>query len=547
MTQFVPNLLRTLRAGYDLSAFKADASAGLTVAIVALPLSMAIAIAAGATPAMGLATAIVGGFLVSALGGSRYQIGGPAGAFIVLIAAALQQHGLDGLILATLMAGVLLALMGLLRLGAYVQFIPFPVTVGFTAGIAAIIFASQIKPLLGLTLPGPEPAELVHKLPALWAALPTASPATVALSAGTIALMLALKRFRPHWPRMLIAVVAASLAAWALRLPVATIQGTFGALPPHLPAPHLPALSLDKAVEVLPVAVSFALLGAIESLLSAVVADGMSGERHDSNTELLAQGAANIGAALFGGFCVTGTIARTATNVRAGARSPVSGMLHAVFLLAFLMVAAPLVGYIPLAALAAVLTLVCWDMVEKPAIAALTRASRGDAAVLYVTLGLTLVRDLTEAIVVGFGLGAMLFIHRMSGEVEVAPEAPARRPDEAADPEVMIYRVSGALFFGAVSAVAAVLERLDDDHKVIIVDFAEVTLADSSAAHMIEGLAHKAQRRGMAVWLTGAGPRLRRELLTHGVRPPLVHYAATIDGALDSARRRGLIGAPAAA
>lgn len=545
--QFVPNLLRTLRAGYDLSAFKADASAGLTVAIVALPLSMAIAIAAGATPAMGLATAIVGGFLVSALGGSRYQIGGPAGAFIVLIAAALQQHGLDGLILATLMAGVLLALMGLLRLGAYVQFIPFPVTVGFTAGIAAIIFASQIKPLLGLTLPGPEPAELVHKLPALWAALPTASPATVALSAGTVALMLALKRFRPHWPRMLIAVVAASLAAWALRLPVATIQGTFGALPPHLPAPHLPALSLDKAVEVLPVAVSFALLGAIESLLSAVVADGMSGERHDSNTELLAQGAANIGAALFGGFCVTGTIARTATNVRAGARSPVSGMLHAVFLLAFLMVAAPLVGYIPLAALAAVLTLVCWDMVEKPAIAALTRASRGDAAVLYVTLGLTLVRDLTEAIVVGFGLGAMLFIHRMSGEVEVAPEAPARRPDEAADPEVMIYRVSGALFFGAVSAVAAVLERLDDDHKVIIVDFAEVTLADSSAAHMIEGLAHKAQRRGMAVWLTGAGPRLRRELLTHGVRPPLVHYAATIDGALDSARRRGLIGAPAAA
>ena len=547
MTQFVPNLLRTLRAGYDLSAFKADASAGLTVAIVALPLSMAIAIAAGATPAMGLATAIVGGFLVSALGGSRYQIGGPAGAFIVLIAAALQQHGLDGLILATLMAGVLLALMGLLRLGAYVQFIPFPVTVGFTAGIAAIIFASQIKPLLGLTLPGPEPAELIHKLPALWAALPTANPATVALSAGTIALMLALKRFRPHWPRMLIAVVAASLAAWALGLSAATIQGTFGALPPHLPAPHLPALSLDKAVEVLPVAVSFALLGAIESLLSAVVADGMSGERHDSNTELLAQGAANIGAALFGGFCVTGTIARTATNVRAGARSPVSGMLHAVFLLAFLMIAAPLVGYIPLAALAAVLTLVCWDMVEKPAIAALTRASRGDAAVLYVTLGLTLVRDLTEAIVVGFGLGAMLFIHRMSGEVEVAPEAPARRPDEAADPEVMIYRVSGALFFGAVSAVAAVLERLDDDHKVIIVDFAEVTLADSSAAHMIEGLAHKAQRRGMAVWLTGAGPRLRRELLTHGVRPPLVHYAATIDGALDSARRRGLIGAPAAA
>jgi SulP family sulfate permease len=540
-----PSLFRTLRAGYGLSDFRADASAGLTVAIVALPLSMAIAIAAGVSPSMGLATAIVGGFLVSALGGSRYQIGGPAGAFIVLIATALQAHGLDGLILATLMAGVLLALMGWLRLGAYIQFIPFPVTVGFTAGIAAIIFASQIKPLLGLTLPGPEPADLVHKLPALWAALPTLSPATCALSAGTVALMLALKRWRPHWPRMLIGVAGAALVAFAADLPVATIAGTFGALPARLPLPQLPALSLDKAIEVLPVAVSFALLGAIESLLSAVVADGMSGERHSSNAELVAQGAANVGAALFGGFCVTGTIARTATNVRAGARSPIAGMLHAVFLLAFLMVAAPLVGFIPLAALAAVLALVCWDMVEKPAIAALTRASRGDAAVLYVTLALTVLRDLTEAIVVGFALGAMLFIHRMSRAVEVAPHAEDEAPGAVSTPEAMIYRVRGALFFGAVSAVAAVLERLDDDHKVLIVDFTDVTLADSSAAHMIEGLAHKAHRRGTATYLTGATPALRRELLTHGVRPPLVHYAATIETALESARGRGLI--PAAA
>ncbi len=549
---FVPNLVLTLREGYGPRAFRADAIAGLTVAIVALPLSMAIAIAAGATPAMGLTTAIVGGFLVSLLGGSRFQIGGPAGAFIVLIATTIHTHGIDGLILATMISGVLLAGLGFLRLGVYIQFIPFPVTVGFTAGIAAIIFASQIAPLLGLSFAAPEPAALLEKLPALWAALPTINPATCAVSAGAVALMLALRRWRPHWPRMLIAVVAAGAAAYALRLPVATIASVFGALPSHPPLPSLPALSLEKALDVLPAAVAFTLLGAIESLLSAVVADGMSGQRHNSNTELVAQGVANIGAALFGGFCVTGTIARTATNVRAGAYGPVAGMLHAVFLLLFLLVAAPLAGYIPLAALAAVLILVAWDMVEKPAIAALTRASRGDAAVLYVTLALTIFRDLTEAIVVGFGLGAMLFIHRMSTAVEVAPhaaEAEAGRYDSAVvtDPEVMIYHIRGAIFFGAVSAVAAVLERLGDDHKLLVLDCADVTLIDSSAARMIEGLSHKAQRRGMTIYITGATPELRRTFLAQGARPPLVRYSQTIETAIESARRRGLIPVPAAA
>ncbi len=547
MPQFVPSLFLTLRDGYGLRDLRADAIAGLTVAIVALPLSMAIAIAAGATPAMGLTTAIVGGFLVSLLGGSRFQIGGPAGAFIVLIATTIQAHGLDGLILATLISGAMLVALGLLRLGAYIQFIPFPVTVGFTAGIAAIIFASQIAPLLGLTLAGPEPAALLDKLPALWAALPSINPATCALSAGCIVLMLALKRWRPHWPRMLIAVAAAAAVAFGLALPVGTIASVFGALPSHPPLPHLPAVSLAKVVAVLPAAAAFTLLGAIESLLSAVVADGMSGQRHDSNTELVAQGVANVGAALFGGFCVTGTIARTATNVRAGARSPVAGLLHAAFLLAFLMLAAPLAGYIPLAALASVLTVVAWDMVEKPAFAALTRASRGDAAVLYVTLLLTLFRDLTEAIVVGFALGAVLFIHRMSTAVEVAPHAPSHGAgpyDSAAatDPEVMIYRIRGAVFFGAVSAVAAVLERLGDHHKALIVDCADVTLVDSSAARMIEGIAHKARRRGVTLYLTGTTPDLRRVFLAHGARPPLVRYSSTIASALDSAWRRGLAG-----
>ena len=312
---------RRLHASHNL---RADALAGLTVAIVALPLSMAIAIASGATPAQGLYTAIVGGFLVSLLGGSRFQIGGPAGAFIVLVAATVAQHGMDGLILATFLSGVLLAAMGFLRLGTYIKFIPFPVTVGFTAGIAVIIFASQIKELFGLTLAGPEPGPLLQKLPVLWQALPTVTPAAIALALGTVAVIVGLKRLRPHWPGMLIAVRSRPSSTWRSASTSPPSARSSAASRDPARARRCPTLSLAKIMEVLPAALSFTLLGAIESLLSAVVADGMTGRRHRSNCELVAQGAANIGSALFGGFCVTGTIARTATNVRAGAqaRSP---------------------------------------------------------------------------------------------------------------------------------------------------------------------------------------------------------------------------------
>ncbi|MCB1445935.1 MAG: sodium-independent anion transporter, partial [Rhizobiaceae bacterium] len=355
---YTPKFVTILREGYSVSNFRSDAIAGLTVAIVALPLSMAIAIASGATPAQGLITSIIGGFLVSALGGSRFQIGGPAGAFIVLVAAAVARHGMDGLILATFLSGLILVAVGFLRLGTYIKFIPYPVTVGFTAGIAVIIFSSQIKELLGLTLAGAEPGPLLEKLPALWAALPTAEPASIGLAAMTILVIAGLRRFRPHWPGMLIAVAAAALATVLFSLPVATIGTRFGGIPSSLPLPALPDFSPAKIQAVFPTAVAFALLGSIESLLSAVVADGMTGRRHRSNCELVAQGAANMGSALFGGICVTGTIARTATNVRAGAHGPISGMLHAGFLLLFILVAAPLASYIPLAGLAGVLAIV---------------------------------------------------------------------------------------------------------------------------------------------------------------------------------------------
>jgi sulfate permease, SulP family len=411
---FTPKLVTILREGYSLANFRSDAIAGLTVAIVALPLSMAIAIASGASPAQGLYTSIIGGFLVSALGGSRFQIGGPAGAFIVLVAATVMMHGMSGLILATILAGLMLIAIGLLRIGTYIKFIPYPVIVGFTAGIAVIIFASQVKALLGLTLPGAEPGPLIEKLPVLWASLPTITPAAVAISLATIATIAGLKQVRPLWPGMLIAVAATSIAASFAALPIATIGTAFGGIPTGLPTPALPDANWAKIVAVLPSAAAFALLGSIESLLSAVVADGMTGRRHRSNCELVGQGIANVASGLFGGICVTGTIARTATNVRAGAHGPFAGMMHALFLLVFVVVAAPLARFIPLASLAGVLAVVAWNMVEKQAFAMLMRSVRGDALVLMTTFLLTIFRDLTEAIIVGFGLGSVIFIHRLS-------------------------------------------------------------------------------------------------------------------------------------
>lgn len=544
---FTPKLVTVLREGYGLLQLRADAIAGLTVAIVALPLSMAIAIASGATPAQGLYTAIVGGFLVSLLGGSRFQIGGPAGAFIVLVASTVALHGMDGLILATFLSGLMLAAVGFLRLGTFIKFIPFPVTVGFTAGIAVIIFASQIKELFGLTLDH-EPGELLEKLLALWAVRASITPAAVLLSAVTIGIIIGLRRWRPHWPGMLIAVAVAATVAALLELPVQTIGTKFGGIPSSLPAPTLPDLSMDKILAVLPASISFTLLGAIESLLSAVVADGMTGRRHRSNCELVAQGAANVGSALFGGFCVTGTIARTATNVRAGAHGPVAGMLHAVFILLFMLVAAPLAAYIPLAALAGVLAVVAWNMIEKPAIAILARSGWGEATVLGATFFLTIFRDLTEAIVVGFALGSVLFIHRMSQTTGIAAntafvgqdEADITNPrgayDEAgtANPEVVVYRITGALFFGATASIGSVLDRIQDSHKALVVDFSAVPFLDSTGANMIEGLAHKAHRRDVALWLTGASRDIQRVFVTHGLKRPLVHYAASIEDALAS-------------
>jgi len=546
---FTPKLITVLREGYGLAQLRADALAGLTVAIVALPLSIAIAIASGATPAQGLYSAIIGGFLVSALGGSRFQIGGPAGAFIVVVAATIAEHGMDGLLLAMLMSGVILILLGALRLGTYVKFIPYPVTVGFTAGIAVIIFSSQLINMLGLTLTQPEPGPLVPKLWAIGTSLGSLNPSAAILCGATIAFLVVLKKWRPHWPAMLLAVILASVITVAFSLNVATIGSQFGAMPSSLPAPSLPVISLERLQSLMPVAITFALLGAIESLLSAVVADGMSGRRHRSNCELVGQGVANIVTSLFQGICVTGTIARTATNVRSSAHGPVSGMLHALFLLLFILVGAGLVSYIPLACLAAILAVVAWNMVEKTALAILLRASLGDAIVVIVTFGLTIFWGLAEAIVVGFSLGALLFIRRMSKQVQIMTHTPPAKMDSGEDRadiqaertayqagsqnhDVIVYRISGAFFFGAAASIGAVLDRISGDVRIMVIDFTQVSFLDATGANVVLSLATKARKLGISLIISGASRAVKRDMIAQGLHKAHLRFVKDTDTAL---------------
>jgi SulP family sulfate permease len=406
-----PKLLTILNEGYSVDHFRKDFLAALTVAIVALPLSMAFGVASGVSPARGLYTAIVGGFLVSALGGSRFQIGGPAGAFIVLVAATVTRFGVEGLLLTVLLSGLMLTLVGLSRLGSLIRHIPHAVTVGFTAGIAVTILASQLKDFGGLKLAVAEPGMFIPKIMVLADAFSTINPTALAIGVGSATVIFLQRRVFPTWPGMLIAVVLASVIAFLLKFPVETIGSRFGELPHGLPVPQLPPITADLVRQVLPSALSFTLLGGVESLLSAKVADSMTGRKHRSNMELVAQGIANIASALFGGISVTGTIARTATNVRAGARSPVSGMIHSMFLLLFMLIAAPLASFVPLAALAGVLVVVCWNMADKREFWELLH-EWPSATVLFATFGLTLLRDLTTGIIVGCLLAAAFALIR---------------------------------------------------------------------------------------------------------------------------------------
>ncbi len=417
-----PKLLTTL-PGYTAAQFAADAFAGVTVAMVALPLSIAIAIASGADPAKGLITAIVAGFLISLLGGSRVQIGGPTGAFIVVVYGVIVQHGYDGLVLATLMAGAILVLAGLLRAGNLIAFVPEAVVNGFTIGIAIIIASSQLKDLFGLT-GAAMPAEFLPKLQALWAARASLNPAALGTGLAALILILLLRRLFPRFPGLIVVMAAISAAIAWTQLPVDTIASRFGALPASLPAPSLPVVTLARLTELLPSALVIAFLAAIESLLSAMVADRMIEGSHRPNAEVLAQGWANIGSALFGGLPATGAIARTATNIRAGGTTPVAGLVHAAAILLVMLIAAPLAGYLVMPALAALLLTTAWNMSEPHKWASYWSAPVSDRVLLVLTLVLTVLADLTVAIGVGVGLGLALRLResRLQAEEWHTPE-----------------------------------------------------------------------------------------------------------------------------
>lgn len=405
-----PKILTTLR-GYRAGDLARDSAAGVTVAMVALPLSMAIAIASGADPGVGLVTAIVGGFLISLLGGSRVQIGGPTGAFIVVVYGVIAEHGYDGLVLATLMAGLILVAAGLARAGSLVRYVPEPVINGFTIGIAVIIAASQLKDAMGLQM-GEVPADFLEKIPALWAARGSLHWPSLAVAALTMALIVVLRRAFPRFPGLIVAVAAGSALAALPGMGVETIGDRFGALPDRLPMPALPEITLARVVELLPSALVIAFLAGIESLLSAMVADRMIAGQHRSNAEVIAQGVANMGSALFGGLPATGAIARTATNVRAGGRTPVAGLVHALTILVVMMVAAPLAGLLAMPALAGLLILTAWNMSEPGRWPGYLRDRRSDLVLLLLTLVLTVVADLTVAIGVGVALGMALRLRR---------------------------------------------------------------------------------------------------------------------------------------
>jgi SulP family sulfate permease len=501
---FTPKLVTAFREGYGRPDLRADALAGLTVAIVALPLAMALGIASGASPREGLVTAIIAGFLISALGGSRVQIGGPTGAFVVIVAGVIALHGFDGLILATLLAGAILIFAGYAGVGRLMRYVPMPVVTGFTAGIAVIIASSQVGDFLGLRT-GRVPADFIDKWGAYGRAIFTLNWATVLLGAATLGLIIGIRRFAPRFPAQLIAIVAATAASALLHLPVETVGDRFHSMPTGLPLPQLPHFSLPLLREVLPSAFVIAFLAGIEALLSATVADGMTGRRHRSGQELVGMGVANLASALFAGLPATGAIARTATNIRAGARSPMAGIFHSVFLLAFTLVAGKWLALVPMTALAAVLLMVAWGMSEYDRFVALVRTDAGERGVLVLTFLLTVFVDLTVAIGVGVTIAALLFMMRMSEtaglvavETDEEPELRKQLPEG-----VEVLRFSGPIFFGIASEMLEALRRAGQRPRAIILRMEQVPYIDATGANALATFTRQARHSGTEVWLVG--------------------------------------------
>ena len=509
-SRWKPRLLDVL-PGYSRKSLVSDIIAGLTVGLVALPLAMAFGIASGVTPQAGIYTAIIGGFIVSALGGSKIQIGGPTGAFVVIVAGIIAKHGLSGLLMVTMMSGVILLGLGFTGLGNAIKFIPRPIVIGFTNGIALLIAVTQIKDFFGLKVDH-VPSEFFARMETLGAHFRTLDIMTVALAMVSLAMILLIPRFIPRLPGSIVALIVSTGAVMIFHLPVATIGTSFGGIPAGLPSLHIPMFRPDLILPLLPSALTVAILAAVESLLSAVVADSMIGDRHNSSAELVAQGVANLVSPLVGGIPVTGAIARTATNFRSGARSPVSGMVHALTLLAVLLVLAPLAKFVPLATLAAVLFVVAYNMSEWREIGGIFRTELADIVVWLVTFALTVVADLTMAVEVGMALAALLYIYRVSQTTTVSmvtPEyiregQPHILQDKDVPAHVSILRIHGPFLFGTTDKLAEVTADLSELERIVILRLRNMTVIDATGLHAFEVLSDRLKKAGKTLLLCGA-------------------------------------------
>ncbi len=549
---WLPRSFTVLRSGYSLANFYSDILAGSTVAIIALPLAMAFAIASGVGPEKGLFTAIVAGFIISLFGGSRYQIGGPTGAFVVVLYAVILKHGYDGLVIATFLAGIMLVLMGVFHLGSIIKYIPYPVTVGFTSGIALIIFSSQIKDLLGLPI-ATMPSEFTDQWLIYAQEILHVNYQSLIIGLVSIVLLIKLRHRFPRIPAPMIVIVLSALVVWFFHLPVETIGSKFGELPSTLPAPHLPLFTFEKVRAVFPDAITIAILGAIESLLSCVVADGMTGDRHHSNQELIAQGCANVGSVLFGGIAATGAIARTATNIKSGAYSPVSGMLHALMLLVFMFLFSQAIGLIPLATLAAILVIVAWNMSEFHHFKAIAlKSERNDAVVLWMTFLLTVFINLNTGVQTGIMLAGLLFIKRMidvTGIVDTKEkiELPFDGEDEPVDQDdthaihnkivpqgVEVYEINGPFFFGVADRLKNILGELEEAPKVFILRMRHVPMIDATGLHALEEFFDLCRSNGTVLVLSGVNERIKRKMQRLGFDQKIARENVTdhIDTAL---------------
>src|SRR5690554_1644536 len=534
-SEFVPKLLSIIRLGISKKQLYNDIIAGVIVGIVALPLAIAFAIASGVSPEKGLVTAIVAGLVVSVMGGSRVQIGGPTGAFIVIVYAVVQEHGVGGLTIATFMAGFIILAMGFAKLGNYLKFIPYPLIVGFTSGIAIIIFSSQIKDFFGLQM-GEVPADFVEKWKTYFLNFQRINWTALAIAAGTVFISLNFNKITSKIPGSIVAILLSTIAVYFFELPVETIETKFGEIPNQISLPTFPNIDFATIQQLIQPAIAIALLGSIESLLSAVVADGMIGSRHRSNMELVAQGTANIFSGLFGGIPATGAIARTATNIKNGGRTPISGIVHAIVLLLIMLLFAPVAKLIPLSCLAGILVVVAWHMGEWHHFIALMKSNRMDVIVLLTTFFLTVFFDLIIAIQIGMVLASFIFMKRMSEATSIRDATELLHGDDGEDetlfedelasiPEgVALYEINGPLFFGASQKFQEVIGDLHQRPKILILRMRNVPFIDATGVNRLKEVYKNLQSRGTTIIISRANNNIKRELLKMRVYKDLGKY-----------------------